>query len=168
MRSIAVLPSLLATLWLLPSPSYGVAEGVYVESIQCVGGHFGLALPTDARKIRSIGKVLREEVGDVEQWDGYTATRKVLHFSGFRLGIIEFSNDASKLMVTDAEITSPEWNWISPFKLRKPISEAQALLGDAAAADPGLKKTYGSESGSIDIQTTNGIVFGVSYACYSG
>jgi len=168
MRTAAAHIPVLAALSLLPGGSFAQSESTFVQSIQCVGGPYGLLLPTDARKLRKLGKVLREEVSEVEEGDGYTATRKTLHFAGMSLGIVEFSNDASRLMVTFADLTSPEWSRISPFKLRKPVSDARALLGEAAAKDPDLKKSYGSESDSIQFQTSNGVVMGVSYSCYSG
>jgi hypothetical protein len=168
MQTVAVLVALSGALNLLPGISSAAPESVYVQSVQCVGGRYGLALPTDARKIRTLGRVQREEIDEVEQGDGYTATRKTIHFAGLRLGVVEFSNDPSRLMVTFADLTSPEWNRISPFKLRKPVSDARALLGEAASNDPELKKSYESESDGVQIQSSNGVVMGVSYSCYSG
>jgi len=167
MRAVAALAPLLGlTFW--PSLCFAASDSVFVQSVQCIGGPYGLALPTDARKVKALGKVLREDVGEVEQGVGYTATRKVIHFAGLSLGVVEFSNDPSRLMVTSADITAPEWNRITPFKLRKPVSDARALLGDAASDDPELKKTYASEGDSVQIQSTKGVVMGVSYSCYSG
>jgi hypothetical protein len=168
MRTIAVLFPLLVALSLLPRNSAAQSESTFVQSMRCVGGPYGLLLPTDARKLRKLKKVPREEISEVEEEDGYTATRKTIYFSGMSLGIVEFSNDASRLIVTFAEITSPEWNRISPFKLRRPVSEAQASLGEVAATDPHLKKSYGSEGDSLQIQSSNSIVTSVSYSCYSG
>jgi hypothetical protein len=168
MAGAAAIRRCIGALCLLPLLAGAQSDSVYIQSVQCLGGPYGLTLPTDARKIRKLGKVLREEMGDVEQWDGYSATRKTLHFAGLSLGIIEFSNDPSRLMVTHADLTSVEWNRLSPFKLRKPVADAQALLGEAAANDPDLKKSYGSESDSVQIQSSKGVVMGVSYSCYSG
>ena len=168
MRTVLVLAALLGASSLTPGSASTVSEGVFVQSIQCVGGRYGLLLPTDARKIRALGKVLREEVSEVEEGDGYTATRKTIHFPGLSLGLVEFSNDPSRLMITFADITAAEWNRLSPFKVRKPVAEARALLGEAAANDPDLKKSYGGESDSIQIQSSRGVVMGVSYSCYSG
>jgi hypothetical protein len=141
---------------------------VFVEAFHCVGGRFGLALPSDFRTLKKLSKVLREEVGDVEQWEGYTATRKTLHFDGLALGVVEFSNDPARFMVTSAVLTSPSWNRLSPFKLRRPVPEAVSLLGEYANSDPGLRRTYGGESDSVKIQSSGGIVTGVTYECYSG
>lgn len=142
-------------------------ESVYVEAVRCVGGTFGMKLPADARRIRSMGLV-RDIVSEVEQWDGYTATRKTLYFDGLELGVVDFSNDPGRVMITYAVITSPKWNRLLPFKIRRPISEARSLLGAPAKADDGLTRVYASESDSVQFQISGGSVVGVSYSCYSG
>jgi hypothetical protein len=168
MRTAPALALLLAVLVLPPGSSLAQSESTFVQSIQCVGGPFGLSLPSDARTLRRLGKVLREEVSEVEEGDGYKAIRKTIHFEGMSLGVVEFTNDASRLMVTFADITSPQWNRIIPFKLRKPVAEARAVLGSVAGKDPDLKKSYASESDSVQFQSSNGVLVGVSYSCYSG
>lgn len=152
----------------LASSSAQCEETVYLESVHCVGGPYGLNLPKDARKLKSLGKLLRETVSEVERWDGYTATRKTLFFDGFEIGLVEFSNDPARVMVTHADISKPSWNRLSPFKLGRPVSEARALLGPSAKDDGELKRIYSSESDSVDFQTTSGVVVHVSYSCYSG
>lgn len=142
-------------------------ESVYVEAVRCVGGTFGMKLPADARRIRSMGLV-RETVPEVERWDGYTATRKTLYFDGLELGVVDFSNDPGRVMITHAVVTSPKWNRLLPFKIHRPISEARSLLGGPARADAGLSRVYASESDSVQFQTSGGSVVGVSYSCYSG
>ena len=143
-------------------------DSVFVEGLSCLGGRYGLVMPGDFRTLKKLSKVLREELGEVEQWDGYTATRKTLHFEGLELGVVEFTNDPARYMVTSAKLTSPSWNRLSPFKLRRPVAEAAQILGDIAKPDPGLRRTYGSESDNLKIQTSGGIVTGVTYECYSG
>lgn len=157
-----------AALLLLASSPSAQEPSVLVEEVRCVGGRLGLAMPSDLRTLKKLSKVLREEVGEVERWEGYTATRKTLHFEGMSLGIIEFSNDPARYMVTFAELTSPTWNRLSPFKLRRPVTEAAALLGAPAKEDPGLKRTYSSESENLKIESSSGIVTRVTYECYSG
>ena len=143
-------------------------DSVYVDSLHCVGGKYGLALPKDARKLRSLDKLVRENVDEIEQWDGYTATRKTLHFDGLDLGVIEISNDPKRLMITYAQITKPKWNYLVPFKLGLSVKAAQKLLGDSAKDDDELKRDYLGESDSVQFQSQSGVVVGVSYNCYSG
>lgn len=144
------------------------AETAFIASIRCIGGTYGLDLPQDARKLKSLDTLLRKEVSEVEHWDGYTATRTTLFFDGFELGIVEFSNDPARVMVTYADITKPSWNRLAPFKLGWPASEAQALLGASASGDDGLKRTYGGESDSVEFDVVSGVLARVSYSCYSG
>jgi len=142
-------------------------ESLYVEDIQCVGGPFGMKLPEDARKVRSMARLVREAVFEVERWDGYTATRKTLYFDGLELGVVEFSNDPARLMVTHADITNAKWNHLSPFKIRQPVSVARAVLGGFAKDDARLSRSYASESDSLQFRTSGGRLLGVSYSCYS-
>lgn len=143
-------------------------ESVYVEDIQCVGGTFGMKLPEDARKVRSMARLVREAVSEVERWDGYTATRKTLYFDGLELGVVEFSNDPARLMVTHADIMNAKWNHLLPFKIRQPVSVARAVLGVFAKDDARLSRSYASESDSLQFRTSGALLVGVSYSCYSG
>lgn len=149
-------------------PGVHAEDSVYVDAVRCIGGPFGMKLPADARKIRSLGPLAREAVSEVERWDGYTATRKTLYFDGLELGVVEFSNDSARLMVTHAEVTSPKWNHLLPFKVRQPASAVQAVLGDHAKGDAGLSRIYSSETDSVRFTTSAGAVVRVSYSCYSG
>lgn len=143
-------------------------EHVYVEAIRCVGGPFGMKLPKDARKVRSMARLIREAVSEVERWDGYTVTRKTLYFDGLELGVIDISNDPASLMVTHADITSAKWNHLLPFKIRQPVSVARSVLGGLAKDDAALSRSYSSDGDSVQFRTSNGLVVGVSYSCYSG
>lgn len=143
-------------------------DSAYLDSFHCVGGKYGLELPKDARKLRSLDRLVREDVAEVEQWDGYTATRKTLYFDGLELGVVEISNDPMRVMITHALVTKPKWNHIVPFKLGRSIESAQALLGASAKGDGELKRSYGGESDSMQFQSESGVVVGVSYNCYSG
>ena len=60
------------------------------------------------------------------------------------------------------------WTALTPFKLGRPASEAQALLGSAAQGDLALERSYASETDGVDFQTTAGVVTRVTYSCYSG
>jgi hypothetical protein len=166
MQAIAVFLSM--ALWVAASSVTAQESSVFVEGLHCAGGRFGLVMPSDLRTLKNLGKITREEVSEVEQWDNYKATRKVIHFEGMTVGLIEFSNDPTRYMLTSADLTGPTWNRISPFKLRQLVSQAALVLGEHAKFDPGLRHTYGSENDSVKIQSTNGIVTRVSYACYSG
>lgn len=162
--------SVIALLLTLASAGSSVhaQETVYLEAIRCIGGPYGLQLPSDLRQLRVMAPLLREEVVEVEHADGYTVTRKTLYFEGLELGIADFSNDPSKWMLTHAELSGAKWNHRSPFKLGQPVSRAHSLLGAAAKGDGGLKRSYGGDGDSLEIRSSAGLVTGVSYRCYSG
>jgi len=143
-------------------------ESVYVEGVRCVGGPFGMKLPAEARKLRLMAQLVRETEAEVERWDGYTASRKTLYFDGMELGVIEISNDPARLMVTHANITNAKWNHLLPFKIRQPISVARSVLGGFAKDDARLSKSYASDGDSLQFRTSDELVVGVSYSCYSG
>jgi len=148
--------------------AYALDNSVFVEEVRCVGGRLGLTLPSDVRILKKLSKVLREEIGEVEKWEGYTAIRKTIHFDGMSIGIVEFSNDPARYMVTSAEITGAAWNRISPFKLRGSVAAAVALIGEPAKTDPALQRSYGSESDNVMVQSASGVITRVYFECYSG
>ena len=160
-----VLATLLASA--VPVCAFG-QEYVYVDAVRCIGGPFGMKLPADARKVRLMAPLVRETVSKVERWNGYTATRKTLYFDGLELGVIDFSNDPARLMVTHAEIASSKLNHLLPFKIRHPISAARSVLGELAKDDDRLNRSYASDGDSLQFRTSDSLVVGVSYSCYSG
>lgn len=101
------------------------------------------------RKLTALGNFVREEIEEVEEWDGYTTTRKTLHFTGKSLGIISFSNDASAFMLTFAEFTPGQWNGITPFKVGQPLATARKLLGKAASVGLKFERTYAGDVDAI-------------------
>lgn len=146
----------------------GGEDYAFIESLDCVGGPFSLVLPTDARQLTTLGTLLREQILEIEEWDGYTATRKTLFFDGLALGVVEFSHEPSHVMVTHAEFSTPAWSHLMPFKIGQPTGAARALLGPRADSDADLRRTYGSEGDSVTFQSAQGVVVRVSYSCYSG
>jgi hypothetical protein len=144
------------------------AQSVYTERFQCVGGPFGLRLPSNLHELLKIGSIRREVLQGIEQWDGYTATRKYLEFDGFTLGIITFSNDLNRYMVSYAEITSPRWSRIAPFRVKESINSVRQKFGNLADNDSGLASKYGSESGDINFESSHRTIEKITYSCYVG
>jgi len=138
------------------------------EPERCVGGPLGLKLPADLRQVRTLGKLVREQAGEVESSKGGTATRKTLVFDGLELGVVEYSNDPARLTVTRAIVDGVEWNSVTPFKVGQPVSAARQLLGAAAADDPELRKPYAGNGYVMQVQSFGGVVTRVMYQCYSG
>ena len=151
-----------------PAVQAQVPEMVEQEPVRCMNGPFGLKLPPDLRQVRALGRLVREQAAEVEQSEGYTATRKTLYFDGLELGVVELSNDETRLIVTRAVVDDEQWNGITPFKIGQPVSAARKLLGTAAADDPELRKSYAGNGYTLQVQSFGGVVTRVMYQCYSG
>lgn len=138
------------------------------EHERCVGGPLGLKLPSDLREVRTLGKLVREQAGEVQSSQGDTATRKTLVFDGLELGVVEHANDPARLTVTSAVVDGVAWNGITPFKVGQPVSAARQLLGTAAADDPELKRPYIGNGYVMQVQSLGGVVTRVTYQCFAG
>ena len=69
-----------------------LTAGSSLQDFQCVGGALGLRLPETLTEVLRLGVVNGEQVEQIENWEGYTATRKEINFEGLTLGIMIFSN----------------------------------------------------------------------------
>lgn len=141
---------------------------VFLEQVRCVGGPYGLRLPKSLPQVLALGQIQREEVRGVERWKAYTATRKYVFYAGLTLGLVAFSNEPERYLVSFAEVSSPKWNRVSPFGIGESVASVQAKLGTAAAKDSALKSSYASESDSVRFQASVGKVVKVAYECYTG
>lgn len=153
---------------LVSSVTRAESPSVYVEQVSCEGGPFGLRLPPHLPEVMKLGSIAREEIQQIEKWDGYSTTRKYIEFSGFTLGLVTFSNDPNRYMVSFAEITSSRWSHIAPFRVGESVKSVRRKLGSSAASDPELKAKYGSEGGDVSFQYAHGKITKVVYACYTG
>lgn len=159
-----------ALIVMLFSPYTHAQNSSSLEAMNCVGGKFGLVLSKNAKQLPMLGKLLREEVTEVERWEGHIATRKTLYFDGLELGIVQISNEPMRAMLTHASVTKPRWNHLVPFKLGTTVKSLKVMLGAAADGDGDeeLKRIYGGESDEVQFQTQSGVLSGVFYSCYSG
>jgi hypothetical protein len=153
---------------LLSSGALAKTQSVYVPDLECVGGKFGLRLPSDVRELKRLSQPVNQELIEVENWPGYTATWNLLHFDGLSLGVIEFSNDPARYLLFFASVASPAWNKLSPFQLRQPISQAAAVLGTYASENPGLSRPFEDEGSTLTIHSREGLVTEVIYQCSPG
>jgi len=161
-------PLILAVLLLLPATALAQAQPGYLPEFGCQAPPFGLRLPTHLPGVMKLAPVRHVEILETEKGDGYTTTRKYVHFPGLTLGLITFSNDPKRYMVSRAEITDARWAEISPFKVGETISSARQRIGSPAADDPDLKSDYGSEGGDLRFESIDGTITKVIYGCYTG
>jgi len=67
---------------LIPAVGRAASSSVYIAQVSCEGGVFGLRLPQHLPDVMKLGPIEREEINEVEKWDGYTTTRKYVYFTG--------------------------------------------------------------------------------------
>jgi len=143
-------------------------EPSYIEEFTCTGGKFGLQLPSNLADVMKMDKVIKETVYEIEKWEGYTTTSKLISFPGLSLAVITFSNDKKRYMVSGAEISDSKWAKISPFSVNESIESVKAKLGKISKKDSSLKLSYGSEDGEVKFFTKNGKTTKITYSCYTG
>jgi hypothetical protein len=141
-------------------------EGVYSPKISCIGPPFGLRLPATLPQLLQLGKVLRQQVGEIKDWGEYKTTAKLIQFSGLELVIITFSNDASRYMLMDAEITDSKWRIAGPFTVGATVASTRKALGKLADRDPGLRFSYGGDAATISFKQSKGKITKIIYECY--
>lgn len=146
----------------------GSGAGAYTEQLSCYGPPLGLHLPQNLPDLMKLGPLVKEDVREVEQWEGYTATRKLVHFPGLVLGLVTFSNDPNRYMVGFAEISDSRWKKLAAFHVGESLESARRKLGPSAANDPELLVSYGGESDEIRFENYRGKLTKITYTCYTG
>lgn len=141
---------------------------IYIEHISCDRGPFSMRLPKTLSELMKAGIVKREKIDQIEMWDGYATTRKTLYFSGLSLGIITFSNDPDRYLVSFVKVTGTQWSTITPFFIGETVQSVLAKLGAPAIADPRLKANYGGDTSTISFRHARGKITQVKYTCYTG
>lgn len=146
-----------------------VAQTNYVPEFSCYQGKFTLHLPKSLTALRRIGK-LESEAADapVDTHSGYSTQSQRLSYRGMTLGVIAFSNDPSRYLITYARVTSPDWRVTGPFRVGQPISGARRELGKVGAKDTTLADEYGSEGGSVRFDHLGGHLSSITYSCHAG
>ena len=158
----------LAVCLLLPATVLAQAQSGYLPEFGCQTPPFGLRLPMHLQGVMNLSPVKHVEILETEKWEGYTTTRKYVHFQGLTLGLITFSNDRERYMVSRAEITDVRWAEISPFRVGEYTSTVQRKFGLPADSDPDLKSSYGSEGGDLRFESADRKITKIIYDCYTG
>ncbi len=140
----------------------------FLEGMRCLGEPFGLRLPSTLPELLALGAVQSEQVLEVEQWEGYKATRKIVRFKGLALGLVTYSNDPRRYSLASAEVRSRDWLRLTPFAVGESTEAVRQRLGDVAEDDMTLRSLYSGESDSVRFETRAGRVSAVIYECYTG
>ena len=140
----------------------------FIEGLSCVGEPYGLKLPATLPELLAMSSVQSEQELQVEQWDGYTATRKTIRFKGLVVGLVTYSNDSKRYSLTSVEIRSSSWASLSPFRVGQSTAEVRQKLGGAGEDDSNLRSVYAGENESVHFETRASHVTAVIYECYTG
>ena len=125
----------LAMLLLLPAPALAQEQPGYLPEFGCQVPPLGLRLPTHLQGVMKLAPVRDVEILEVEKWEGYVTTRKYVHFPGLTLGLVTFSNDRERYMVSRAEITDARWAEISPFRVTVRVSPSIGVQRNQVGED---------------------------------
>jgi hypothetical protein len=155
-------------LGMLSGTAKAAEKSVYIEQVSCTGAPFGLRLPASMRNVYLLGKIQKDVVGEVEQWDGYSATRKTIHFPGLVLGVVTFSNDPNRYLLSYAEVSDAKWNKLSPFPIGAQLSAIRKLMGPVTNDVPLLNVEFVSESDGVKFLFKEERLAKVTYDCYTG
>jgi hypothetical protein len=139
---------------------------VPVERFSCARGPFALRLPRTLPEVMKLAPLQRMEILPGELGDGFTTLVRYVQFQGLRLGLVTFSNDAERYLVSYAEIASRRWAHVSPFLIGESAALAHFQLGTHAPRDPELKAVYGGRAADVSFILSRGKLARVRYACY--
>jgi hypothetical protein len=140
----------------------------FLEGMHCLGEPFGLLLPSTLPELLAMGPILSEQVLQVEQWEGYKATRKIVRFTGLTLGLVTFSNDPKRYSLASAEIRSRDWLRLAPFSVGQSTEAVRQRLGGVGEDDLTLRSIYSGENESVRFETRTGRITAIIYECYTG
>ena len=101
----------------------------FIDKLSCDSGPYGLKLPKTYDELRKIGPLRKERVVREEDVGPYRVQYRELVFSGLRLGVVTYSNDADRFDVNSAEIRSSSWKIAGPFRQGQVLP---AKVGDVA------------------------------------
>jgi hypothetical protein len=136
----------------------------YVDELSCSSGPYGLQLPKTYEALRKLGPLVSERLVREENLGRYKARYRDLVFSGLRLGVVTFGDDADRYEVTSAEIRSPRWRIAGPFR------QGQALppvVGDVATrALPGSATVeFSGEEDTVRVRLVGRRISVLTYLC---
>ncbi len=145
-------------------PAAGANTSHYVDKLACDSGPFSLKLPPTYAELRKIGALRGERRVREEDIGAYKLTYRELQFTGLRLGVVTYSNDARKYDVTSAEIRTSNWK-ISPLR---PGHVLPAKIGDVTTRELSSTATveFNGEEDTLRVRLVGRRVSVLTYLCY--
>jgi hypothetical protein len=138
----------------------------YDPSFTCSEGPLGLRLPQSYQAVRSIGKLERDEVVRVQEWETYQSEDRELTFSGLKLYVVTFTNDKSRYMVAGAVITGSQWSLAGGIKIGDSVEDVLRRTGKGTLS--GGEVAIGGDTDIVRFGATGGKVTEIRYECYTG
>lgn len=159
MRFALLLLSLLcAPAWAAKNVSH------FVDKLSCDSGPYGLKLPKTYDELRKIGPLVKERVVREEDVGPYRLQYRELVFSGLRLGVVTYSNDAGRFDVNSAEIRSASWKIAGPFRQGQVLP---AKVGDVAtkSLSSGATVEFAGDEDLVRVRLVGRRVSVLTYLC---
>ena len=153
---------------LLPIASEAEPQHIYIEQFSCETGPFSLRLPQKLPKLMKLGMVKHQTINTVEKWDGYTTTDRTVFFPDLTIGLVTFSNDSNRYMLSFVEIAGSQWSSIAPFQIGELVSSVREKLGKPASGDSNLGATYAGDAETISFLKAHRRITKITYQCYTG
>lgn len=155
------------TLWLMLFAHAAEPVLISVEGFSCLQGRYAPQLPRTLPQLRAMGKLLSDEAGDIQQWEGYRTVERKLRFDGLMIVAVTFSNDDKRYALATLDVSDARWH-IHP--VLKPGLAALPLL---KSLDPKANMRngvvrLGGEADSALLHVQDGKIVRVAYECYTG
>ena len=139
---------------------------VALHGYSCSAGAGGIRLPEKLSAVRALGVKVPEEVGESQQWDGYSTTERTLGLDGMTLQVITFSNDPERFLLSMAIIESARWD-LSVIRVGQQLKQAFAALGYSGKPTNGNWR-FNGESESLYVEARAGKISRLVFECYTG
>jgi hypothetical protein len=158
---------LLLSLALMTSLVQG-AEPMRVElqGFHCTGTEHSIQLPNQLPELRKLAKLQKEEVVEIEVWDGYKAIELALQFPGLSVGAITFTNDPARYTLSAARVHGNRWA-LTPYRVGQAARLPLKKLGVKGPTSNGAWRFEG-ESDAMILKVKKGRIQEVIYDCYTG
>jgi hypothetical protein len=162
-RVVKLIAACLLCLFALPALARGDTSH-FIDKLSCDSGPYGLKLPKTYDELRKIGALKGEKLRRERDLGAYKASYRDLVFSGLRLGVVTYSNDADKYQVVSAEIRSPQWRIAGPFRQGQALPPRVGDVDTKALKSSSIVEFSGTED-TVRVQLVGRRVSVLTYLC---
>jgi hypothetical protein len=162
-RVVKLIAACLLCLFALPALARGDTSH-FIDKLSCDSGPYSLKLPKTYDELRKIGALKGEKLLRERDLGAYKASYRDLVFSGLRLGVVTYSNDAEKYQVVSAEIRSPQWRIAGPFRQGQALPPRVGDVDTKALKSSSIVEFSGTED-TVRVQLVGRRVQVLTYLC---